>query len=58
MPDTVTEDLADQQNGHIPARVPGTEYLRDECAGGPRPLRQPGKSYALPDRLRDGTSGA
>jgi hypothetical protein len=50
MPDTITEDLADQQNGHIPARVPRTEYLRDEGAGGPRPLRQPGKSYALPDR--------
>jgi hypothetical protein len=43
MTDTVTEDLADQQDGHIPARVPGTEYLRDEGTGRPRPLRPPGK---------------
>ncbi len=50
VPDTVTEDLADQQDGHIPARVPGAEYLRDERAGGPRPLRPPGKRHALPDR--------
>ena len=50
MTDTVTEDLADQQDGHIPARVPGAEYLTDERAGGPRPLRPPGKRHALPDR--------
>jgi hypothetical protein len=31
-------------------RVPGTEYLRDECSGDPRPLRPPGKRHALPDR--------
>jgi hypothetical protein len=44
MTDTVTEDLADQQDGHIPARVPGTEYLRDDGAGRLRPLRPPGKA--------------
>jgi hypothetical protein len=42
MPDAVAEDLADQQDSHVPARMPGTEYLRDERAGGPRPPR-PGK---------------
>ncbi len=50
VPDTVTEDLADQQDSHVPARVPGAEHLRDERAGGPRPLRPPGKRHALPDR--------
>src|ERR1017187_10227442 len=30
VPDTVAEDLADQQDGHLSARVPGAEYLRDE----------------------------
>ena len=50
MPDRITEDLADQQGDHIPARVPGTEYLRDERAGGPRPLRPADKRHALPDR--------
>ena len=39
MTDTVTEDLADQQNRVISARVPGAEYLADERAGGPRPAR-------------------
>ena len=34
----------------LSARVPGAEYLRDECAGGPRPLCPPGKRHALPDR--------
>jgi len=43
------EDRADQQDGHIPARVPRAEYLT-ECPGGPRPLRPPGKRHALPDR--------
>ena len=33
-----------------PHGCPGTEYLRDEGAGGPRPLRPPGKRHALPDR--------
>jgi hypothetical protein len=45
MPDTVTEDLAHQQDSHVSARVPGAEYLGHERAGGPRP---PGKRYALP----------
>ncbi|HXL90860.1 MAG TPA: type II toxin-antitoxin system VapC family toxin [Streptosporangiaceae bacterium] len=39
VPDTVAEDLADQQDSHVPARVPGAEYRRDECSGGPRRLR-------------------
>jgi hypothetical protein len=30
MPDGITEDLADQQDSRIPARVPGTKYLRHE----------------------------
>ena len=50
VPDRITEDLADQQDGHIPARVPGAEYLTDEPAGGTRPLRSPGKRHGLPDR--------
>src|SRR6266404_3454460 len=45
MPDRITEDLADQQDRHISARVPGAEHLRDECSGGPRPLRPPGKRH-------------
>ncbi len=50
MSDRITEDLADQQDSHIPARVRGAEYPRDERSGGPRPLRPPGKRHALPDR--------
>ena len=49
MPDTVTEQLAHQQGGVIPARVPGTEHPADECAGDPRPLRPPGHRHAFPD---------
>ena len=41
VPDAVAEDLADQQDGRVSARVPGAEYLRDECAGGTRPLHPP-----------------
>jgi hypothetical protein len=37
VPDTVTEDLADQQDSHVPARVPRAEHLRDEGTGGPAP---------------------
>ena len=50
VPDTVAEDLADQQDSRVSAGVPGAEYLRDECAGGPRPFRPSGKRHALPDR--------
>ncbi len=50
VPDTITEDLADQQRGVIPAWMPGAEHLTDERAGDPRPLRPPGKRHALPDR--------
>ena len=51
MPDSVTEDLADQQDGHIPARMPGTEHLPDESAAArARSARPPGKRRALPDR--------
>ena len=39
MPDTIAEQLAHQQGGVIPARVPGTEHPADEHAGDPRPLR-------------------
>jgi hypothetical protein len=49
VPDTVAEDLADQQDSRVSARVPGAEHLRDKCAGGPRPFRPPGKRHALPD---------
>ena len=41
MPDTIAEQLAHQQGGVIPARVPGTEHPADERAGDPRPLRPP-----------------
>jgi len=50
VPDRITEDLADQQDSHIPARVPRAEYLSDKGTGGTRPLRPPGKRHALPDR--------
>jgi hypothetical protein len=50
VPDTVTEDLAHQQDSHVYARVPGAKYLADEGSGGPRPLRPPGKRHTLPDR--------
>jgi len=50
VPDAVAEELADQQDSRVSARVAGAEYLRDECAGGTRPLRPPGKHHALPDR--------
>ena len=50
MPDRITEDLADQQDSYIPARVTGAENLSHEGAGGPRPLRPPGKRHRLPDR--------
>jgi len=49
MPDTIAEQLAHQQGGVIPARVPGTEHPADERAGDPRPLRPPGHRHALPD---------
>ena len=48
MPDRITENLADQQDGHIPARVPGTEYLRDERrAARARSARPADKRHAL-----------
>jgi hypothetical protein len=46
MTDRITEDLADQQDGHIPARVPRAEHLTDEPTGGPRPLRPPARPPA------------
>ena len=49
MPDTIAEQLAHQQGGVIPARVPGTEHPACERAGDPRPLRPPGHRHALPD---------
>jgi hypothetical protein len=51
VPDRITEDLPDQQDGHIPARVPRAENLTDERAGGrARSARPAGKRHALPDR--------
>ena len=50
MTDRITEDLADQQDRHIPARVSRTENLTHEPASSPRPLCPPGKRHALPDR--------
>jgi len=54
-PDRITEDLADQQDGRISARVPRAEYLTDERTGGPRPApparqasRSPGPSSPHP----------
>jgi RNA polymerase sigma factor (sigma-70 family) len=44
------ENLAHQQDGHIPARVPRPEHRADEGAGDPRPLRPPGQRHALPNR--------
>jgi hypothetical protein len=52
MPDTIAEQLAHQQGGVIPARVPGTEHPAHERAGDPRPLRPPGKRHALPNLQR------
>ena len=49
VPDTIAEQLAHQQGGVIPARVPGTEHPDCERAGDPRPLRPPGHRHALPD---------
>jgi hypothetical protein len=49
MPDTIAEQLAHQQGGVIPARVPGTEHPAHERAGDSRPLRPPGHRHALPD---------
>jgi len=37
------QDAANQQDRVISARVPRAEYLRDERAGGPRPLRPPAR---------------
>ena len=48
MPDTIAEQLAHQQGGVIPARVPGTEHPDCERAGDPRPLCPPGHRHALP----------
>ena len=48
MTDRITEDLAHQQDSHVSARVPRAEYLGDERASSPRPLRPPGKRHALP----------
>jgi hypothetical protein len=50
VPHRITEDLTDQQFSIISARVLRAENQADECAGGPRPLRAPGKRHALPDR--------
>jgi hypothetical protein len=44
------EQLAHQQDGHIPARGALTERLTSERAGEPRPLRAPGHRHAFPNR--------
>ncbi len=50
VPDTVAEDLADQQDSRVSARVPRPQYLTDERARGPRTLRPSRKRHGLPDR--------
>src|SRR5947208_15984755 len=49
MPDAVPEQLAHQQRGVIPARVPRPEHPGRERAGHPGPLRPPGHRHALPN---------
>jgi hypothetical protein len=49
MPDTIAEQLAHQQGGVIPARVPRTEHPGCEHADDTRPLLPPGHRHALPD---------
>ena len=45
MPDRITEDLADQQDGHIPARMPLAEYRRTHGRPAPAPpARQASRS--------------
>ena len=48
--DTIAEQLAHQQRGVVPARVPGTEHPGCERGGDTRPLLPPGHRHALPDR--------
>jgi|GEM_PF-3909801 len=43
VPDTITEELAHQQDGRIPARVTGAEHPAYERTGDPRPLRPPAR---------------
>jgi hypothetical protein len=49
MPDAIAEQLAYQQGGIIPARMPGTEHPTHKRTGDPRPLHPPGKRHALPN---------
>ena len=42
MPDTIAENLAHQQAGHIRARVTGAEHPAHERTGDPCSLRLPG----------------
>ncbi len=48
VPDAIAEQLAHQQDGHVPARVSRTEHPAQERTGDQRPLRPPGKCHALP----------
>ena len=48
VPDAVAEQLAHQQGGVIPARMPRPEHPGRERAGNPGPLRPPGHRHALP----------
>ncbi len=41
VPDTITEELAHQQDGRIPARVTGAEHPAYERTGDPRPPARP-----------------
>ena len=50
MPDPVGEQLAHQQRGVIPVRVPRAEHPGRERPGSPGPLRPPGHGHALPHR--------
>ena len=47
VPDAVAEQLAHQQGGVIPARVPGTKHPDCERAGDPRPLRPPARPASV-----------
>ena len=49
VPDTVAEQLAHQQGGVIPARMPRAEHPHCERTDDPRPLRPPGNRHALPN---------
>jgi hypothetical protein len=50
VPDRITEDLAREQYGIVPARVPWAEYRAHERADNLHALHQPGNLHALANR--------